>query len=53
MCNYIAESYIDEAIVKSALHDTEISVREALIKLMENFKECGYTPDNTLYQTEL
>ena len=53
MCNYIAESYIDKDIVESQLHDTEISVREALLSYMESFKEGGYTPDNTLYQTEL
>jgi 5'-nucleotidase len=53
MCNYIAESYIDESIVESQLHDTEISVREALLRLVEGFGESGYTPDNTLYQTEL
>ena len=53
MCNYIAESYIDPNIVKSQLHDTEISVREALLNYVESLKECGYTPDNTLYQTEL
>jgi hypothetical protein len=53
MCNYIAESYIDESIVESQLHDTEISVREALLRLVESFGESGYTPDNTLYQTEL
>ena len=53
MCNYIAESYIDKTVVESQLHDTEISVREALLSHMERFKESGYTPDNTLYQTEL
>ena len=53
MCNYIAESYIDKDIVESQLHDTEISVREALLSYMESFKEGGYTPDNALYQTEL
>ncbi|MBR5133187.1 MAG: bifunctional metallophosphatase/5'-nucleotidase [Alistipes sp.] len=53
MCNYIAESYIDKEIVNNQLHDTEISVREALLRHMENLQESGYTPDNTLYQTEL
>lgn len=53
MCNYIAQSYIDQSIVDSQLHDTEISVREALLRLIESFSESGYTPDNTLYQTEL
>ena len=53
MCNYIAESYIDPNIVKSQLRDTEISVREALLGHVESLKESGYTPDNTLYQTEL
>ena len=53
MCNYIAESYIDKTIVESQLHDTEISVREALMNHIESFRESGYTPDNTLYQTEL
>ena len=52
MCNYIAESYLDEAS-KSQFHDTNISVREALLRHMESFAESGYTPDNTLYQTEL
>ena len=53
MCNYIAESYIDKEIVESQLHDTKIAVREALLRHMESLKESGYTPDNTLYQTEL
>ena len=53
MCNYIAESYVDKEVVESQLHDTEISVREALLSHMESFKESGYTPDNTLYQIEL
>lgn len=53
MCNYIAESYIDKEIVESQLHDTEIAVRDALLGHMESLKESGYTPDNTLYQTEL
>jgi hypothetical protein len=53
MCNYITESYIDKEIVESQLHDTEIAVRDALLSHMESLKESGYTPDNTLYQTEL
>lgn len=53
MCNYIAESYIDETIVSNQLHDTQVSVREAMLGHLNSLKVCGYTPDNTLYQTEL
>jgi hypothetical protein len=51
MCSYIAESYIDKEIVESQLHDTNISVREAMLSHMSSLTN-GYTPDNTLHQTE-
>ena len=52
MGNYIAESYIDKELVSSALYDTNISVREAMLHYVSTLSE-GYTPDNTVYQTEV
>ena len=52
MGNYIAESYIDKELVSSALYDTNISVREAMLHYVGTLSE-GYTPDNTIYQTEV
>ena len=51
MCSYIAESYISKEIVESQLHDSNISVREAMLSYMKDLTD-GYTPDNTLHQTE-
>lgn len=52
MGNYIAESYIDKELVSSALYDTNISVREAMLHYVGTLSK-GYTPDNTIYQTEV
>ena len=52
MGNYIAESYIDKELVSSALYDTNISVREAMLHYVGTLTE-GYTPDNTIHQTEV
>ena len=52
MGNYIAESYIDKELVSSALYDTNISVREAMLHYVGTLSK-GYTPDNTVYQTEV
>ena len=52
MGNYIAESYIDKELVSNALYDTNISVREAMLHYVSTLTE-GYTPDNTIYQTEV
>ena len=52
MGNYIAESSIDKERVSSALYDTNISVREAMLHYVSTLTE-GYTPDNTIYQTEV
>ncbi|MBO5831044.1 MAG: bifunctional metallophosphatase/5'-nucleotidase [Alistipes sp.] len=52
MGNYIAESYIDKEIVSKQLHDTNISVREAMLHYINTLTE-GYTPDNTIHQTEV
>ena len=52
MGNYIAESYIDKELVSSALYDTNISVREAMLNYVGTLSK-GYTPDNTIYQTEV
>ena len=52
MGNYIAESYIDKELVSSALYDTNISVREAMLHYVSTLSE-GYTPDNTIHQTEV
>ena len=52
MGNYIAESYIDKELVSSALYDTNISVREVMLHYVGTLSK-GYTPDNTIYQTEV
>lgn len=52
MGNYIAESYIDKDVVSNQLHDTNISVRKAMLNYIESLYE-GYTPDNVIYQTEV
>jgi hypothetical protein len=51
MGNYVAESYIDKELVSKQLHDTNISIREAMLSHMSSLTN-GYTPDNTLHQTE-
>lgn len=52
MCNYVAENYIDKDVVATALHDTGITVREAMLRYARTFGEDGYTPDNKCYQRE-
>ena len=52
MCNYVAENYIDRGVVDSQLHNTDITVREAMLRYARSFKE-GYTPDNTMRQSEV
>lgn len=53
MCNYIAESYIDKELVSSKLHDSEVLVREAMLRYVTELGEAGYTPNNTPLQTEI
>jgi len=52
MCNYIAENYIDEALVETQLKGLELTVREAMLRLAREYGMEGYTPDNNVYQTE-
>ncbi len=52
MCNYIAENYIDKTLVTRQLRKTNITVREAMIRLARSFQEKGFMPDNMVYQTE-
>lgn len=53
MCNYIAENYIDREVVERGLRKTDVTVREAMLRLVRTFGEAGYTPDNRVYQTEV
>jgi 5'-nucleotidase len=53
MCNYIAENYIDSAIVARQLRPTDISVRSAMLRYMNSFGAEGYTPDNACRQSEV
>lgn len=53
MCNYIAENYIDSAIVARQLRPTNISVRSAMLRYMNSFGAEGYTPDNACRQSEV
>lgn len=53
MCNYIAENYIDEDITATKLRPTTITVREAMLRLMESYGDEGFTPNNTVLQVEV
>ena len=53
MCNYIAENYIDKALVERNLKNTNITVREAMLRQMRSYGEAGFTPDNSVYQVEV
>jgi 5'-nucleotidase len=53
MCNYIAENYIDKALVGRSLKDTNITVREAMLRQMRSYGEAGFVPDNNVYQVEV
>lgn len=53
MCNYIAENYIDKVLVERSLKDTNITVREAMLRQMRSYGEAGFTPDNSVYQVEV
>lgn len=52
ICNYVAENYIDKTLVSSKLYKTDITVREAMLRLARSLKDVGYEPDNNVYQTE-
>lgn len=52
MANYIAQKYIDKAIVHSQLRSTDILVRTAMLEHLHTFTD-GYTPDNKVYQIEV
>ena len=53
MCNYIAENYIANDVAARALHQTGITVREAMLRLMRSFGAEGFTPDNECKQREI
>ncbi|MBR3826087.1 MAG: bifunctional metallophosphatase/5'-nucleotidase [Alistipes sp.] len=53
MCNYVAENYIDKDLVASHLHNTGITVREAMLRYARTFGKGGYTPDNECHQHEV
>ena len=53
MCNYIAENYIDKELVANKLHQVPTTVREAMLYLMESYGDEGFTPNNTVLQTEV
>ena len=53
MCNYIAENYIDKSVVAACLKNTPVTVREAMLHLVDSYADDGITPDNTLHQIEV
>lgn len=53
MCNYIAENYIDKELVAKKLYEIPTTVREAMLHLMESYGDEGFTPNNTVLQTEV
>lgn len=53
MCNYIAENYIDSAIVARQLRPTGITVREAMFRHIRSYAPEGFTPDNECHQREI
>lgn len=53
MCNYIAENYIDSAIVAQQLHDSGVSVRDAMLRHIRSLANEGFTPNNQIVQTEV
>lgn len=52
MCNYIANNYIDKSIVEAQLHESGVSVREAMMHHIHSLND-GLTPDNTVHQKEI
>lgn len=53
ICNYVAENYIDDAVVERCLKESEVTVREAMLREVRSFGEAGFTPDNNVYQVEV
>lgn len=53
LCNYIAENYIDKELVANKLRPITTTVREAMLYLMESYGDKGFTPNNTVLQTEV
>ena len=53
MCNYIAENYINKELVANKLRQIPTTVREAMLYLMESYGDKGFTPNNTVLQTEV
>lgn len=53
LCNYIAENYIDKELVANKLRPIATTVREAMLYLMESYGDKGFTPNNTVLQTEV
>ncbi|MBR3892449.1 MAG: bifunctional metallophosphatase/5'-nucleotidase [Alistipes sp.] len=53
LCNYIAENYIDKELVANKLRPIATTVREAMLHLMESYGDKGFTPNNTVLQTEV
>ena len=53
MCNYIAENYINKELVANKLRPISTTVREAMLYLMESYGDEGFTPNNTVLQTEV
>ena len=53
MCNYIAENYINKELVANKLRQIPTTVREAMLYLMESYGDEGFTPNNTVLQTEV
>ena len=53
MCNYIADNYIDSAIVARQLRPTGVAVREAMLHHLRSFGTEGFVPNNECRQREI
>lgn len=53
LCNYIAENYIDSAIVATQLRESGISVREAMLRHIRAIGDDGFEPNNNILQHEV
>lgn len=52
LCNYITNNYIDLSTLASPVINTDITVREAMLRHIGSFNDEGYTPDTTIRQFE-
>jgi len=53
VCNYIADNYIDSTIVARQFRDSDVTVRDAMLRYIRSFGKEGFTPDNECRQREV